>query len=229
MEAEIKKHLEALRQLMQTGALAWKRIDAPQGLEAYEGQATGYFVNVVRGNTERGPTYEGLLVAGGGVIVRLPREDAKALWDAAFAAAGQVKPSTPQHLVEIDGYTVLVGDNTPRMPPPLMIEPPVWLKEWADHDVEARQGVVFFQNMLEALKMPVVEGSQRTLPLWHVPATGSVYAIDRERKTFVLIKGKPDEWHWKNYAVMAKLGYTVSIQPIQMEIGWGKSTITISE
>lgn len=221
--------LDALRQLAAANAIGWCKFDSGKpGLESYEGKAPGFHINVVRANTEKGPTYEGMSVRGG-MIMRMTPELAKELWDAAYEAVANPKPVAANTVVEIDGQTILVGDTTPRLPPPLMAEPPHWLEGWAEHDIEARQSIPFFTRMIGALKMPVVEGDNRTLPLWHVSATGSIYAIDRERHTFTLIKGKPDEWHWKNYAVLRRLGYTVDIRPVEMEIGSGKTSVTIFE
>lgn len=127
------------------------------------------------------------------------------------------------------GETILVGDMTPRLPPPLMADPPFWLDHWAETSEEARKAFPWFARMIAALKMPVVEGTKRTLPLWHVQATGSVYTVDRERRTLTLVKGKPDEWHWKNYAVLRRMGYSVEMRPIEMTIGAGKTSLTIFE
>jgi hypothetical protein len=232
-------HLKKVEELLLAGQFTWSLPPTPPGLVAYTGRCEDYHVNVATAQTvERGDVCEALVVAPGGVIIHSRKDLAVLALKAARKWLGvdievpsEVASSgTNMRIIDLPGgESCLVGDMTPRLPPPVMAFPPKWLAQqnWAASE-EASGGVKFFTQMLALLKNPVVEGDKRTLPLWHVPATGSVYALDKERKTFTLIKGTPDLWHWKNAIVLKQLGYTVEIRPITVEIGTGKS-ITISE
>ena len=228
-----------ITELLLAGQFTWSLPPTPPGLVAYTGCCGEYHINVSAAQTvELGDVCEALVVAPGGVILHSRKELAVLALKTARKWLGldievpsEVTSSgTTMRIIDLPGgERCLVGDMTPCLPPPVMAFPPKWLAQqnWAASE-EASGGVKFFTQMLALLKNPVVEGDKRTLPLWHVPATGSVYALDKERQTFTLIKGPPDLWHWKNAIVLQQLGYTVEIRPITVEIGTGKS-ITISE
>lgn len=60
--------------------------------------------------------------------------------------------------------------------------------------------IAWAQNMVGSLK----QGGH-----WGVPATGDVYQIDHEKKTFDLIKGELNDWFFKTVVLFAKVGYIV--------------------
>lgn len=208
-----------VRRLAETCVFDWCPCPASKGMECYQGMAPGYNVMVVRANTEKGPTYEGMIVPRTGLMARTAQDLSKYLWDTAQTAVSQAAAMTR--------FGLTFGDTEMREAPPLMSSPPAWLDAWEKHDIEARRAFVFFLDMLHVLSMPKIVGDSRTLPLWHVPASGNVYAVDKEKKTFTLISGKTDEWHWKNYAVLKKQGYAVMVSPVEMAIGAGKTSITL--
>lgn len=101
-------------------------------------------------------------------------------------------------VVEINGYRILVGQDSGTIYVPAAPTKPFWYARWEP----TPQMIEFFRAMLAQLNW---------LSIWQVPATGSVYSIDKERKTLTLIKGQPDEWHWKNVKTLGKLGYRVLV------------------
>jgi hypothetical protein len=232
---------QKITEMLLAGQFTWSLPPTPPGLVAYVGRCGEYHINVAAAQTvELGGVCEALVVVPGGIILHsekalavLALKTARKWLGLDIDVPSEVIASAGTETLRIidlpGGESCLVGDMTPRLPPPVMGVPPSWLttQNWAASQ-EAKEGIAFFERMLALMKSPTVEGDKRTLPLWHVPATGCVYALDKERKTFTLIKGVADLWHWKNSIVLRKLGYTVDIRPITVEIGTGKS-ITISE
>jgi len=75
-------------------------------------------------------------------------------------------------------------------------ECPDWLKPWQPNEFE----VGWFKKFIEAMNHGAI---------WKTITTSAAYRIDKEKKEFVLIAGKVDEWYWKNVKTLAMLGYTV--------------------
>ena len=139
-------------------------------------------------------------------------------WDWSMFEKTQLSPAAPTspepdplgnyEVVEVGGARILVGIDSGVAYVPVEPNKPFWFNMWEP----TPQMVEFFRSMLRLL---------RPLTPWHVPATGNVYIIDKERQTFTLVEGKVDEWHWKNVKTLAKLGYRVLVVQ-QSDTGSGK-------
>lgn len=113
-------------------------------------------------------------------------------------------------ILNIGGKLILMGDHTPQ-DVPLQPTRPRWLDGWEPRTVD----VEFFRQMLSLMKDDSV---------WVVPATKAEYRVDKTRKKLVLVKGKVDEWFWKNAKTLPKLGYTVIVYKTASD-GSGKTAI----
>lgn len=115
-------------------------------------------------------------------------------------------------ITEEDGKSTLRMGNQQQLDDvPLMPTRPRWLKHWEPRAVD----VEFFRTLFDGMK----DGAQ-----WEIPRTGSRYRIDKVGKKLILIKGKVDEWFWKNAKTMPKLGYEVIVDKTASD-GSGKTAV----
>lgn len=106
----------------------------------------------------------------------------------------------------------LISKEAPKPAPPLAPTCPPELENWKPQQHQ----IAWFQRMI---------GLMRDGGIWQVPASGAQYRVSLTDKTFVLIKGKIDEWHWMNVKTLAKLGYKVFVS-VELSTGAGKSYST---
>ena len=98
-----------------------------------------------------------------------------------------------------DGKRTLKLGNQQRLDDvPLMPKCPRWLDQWEPRSVD----VLFFITLFGGM----TDGAE-----WEIPRTGSRYRIDKTGKKLVLIRGKIDEWFWKNAKTLSKFGYTAVV------------------
>jgi hypothetical protein len=107
-------------------------------------------------------------------------------------------PSNKYKIVEVGGARILVDTDTTKHYVPLEPTKPFWFDAY---EIEPHM-LIFFSTILAALN---------TFGFWRSPSTGNIYSIDKQRKTFTLINGELDEWHWKNVKTLPKLGYRVLV------------------
>lgn len=113
-------------------------------------------------------------------------------------------------ITEVDGKrTFRMGNQQQLDDVPLVPTRPRWLDRWEPRSVDIQFFATLFAKM--------VDGAE-----WEIPRTGSRYRIDKTDKKLVLIKGKIDEWFWKNAKTMLKLGYAVVVDKTASD-GSGKT------
>lgn len=107
--------------------------------------------------------------------------------------------------------TLRMGSQQQLNDVPIMPTRPRWLDRWEPRSVD----VQFFVTLFAGMK----DGGE-----WEIPRTGSRYRIDKTDKKLILVKGKIDEWFWKNAKTMPKLGYAVIVDKTISD-GSGKTAI----
>jgi len=61
---------------------------------------------------------------------------------------------------------------------------------------------------------------------WKLPANGTVYRFDRERKAFVLVEGSVDHLFYMNKKVLEAVGWTIEVAPeAALATGAGKTQV----